>query len=170
MMKNRYEIRGDTTVIFIEYKGKVYETYIDTEDLPKVMKYSIHLLPKKRKDGTIKGYYAKCSNNVYLHRLIKDCPKGMTVDHLDGNGLNNRKSNLEICTMARNNQNKSVQRNNKSSRERGITFNKNCPNNPWEAKIVKDKKVVYRAYFPTEEEAIQAIRKKRKEIYEYSRV
>lgn len=44
---------------------------------------------------------------VWMHRLIMDCPDDMVVDHRDGNGLNNFRSNLRVCTP---NQNKYNQR------------------------------------------------------------
>jgi len=39
---------------------------------------------------------------LYLHRHVTDAPKGKVVDHLNYDGLDNRKSNLNICTDAQN--------------------------------------------------------------------
>lgn len=49
--------------------------------------------------------YAKTvldGKQVYMHRLIMGNPEGMVVDHLDRNGLNNQRSNLEIVTSLEN--------------------------------------------------------------------
>lgn len=52
-----------------------------------------------RWDGTRK----KC---VKLHRVLLNAPQGMCVDHINGNRLDNRKSNLRLCTYSQNSANR----------------------------------------------------------------
>lgn len=53
------------------------------------------------------GYAMHTTNDgrIRLHRLIMNCPEGMVIDHLNGNKLDCRKSNLRICTQKENAQN-----------------------------------------------------------------
>lgn len=39
---------------------------------------------------------------TYLHRAIMAPPADLVVDHIDGDGLNNRRENLRICTLGEN--------------------------------------------------------------------
>ena len=45
---------------------------------------------------------AKTRNLIYMHREIMNALEGLMVDHIDGDGLNNRKANLRIVTHQRN--------------------------------------------------------------------
>jgi hypothetical protein len=45
-------------------------------------------------------------STVSMHREIMRTPSGMHTDHLNGNGLDNRKENLRICTHRENCQNR----------------------------------------------------------------
>lgn len=49
-------------------------------------------------DGRRKG--------VYLHRLLVDAPSAMQVDHKNGNGLDDRRSNLRLATRSQNQANR----------------------------------------------------------------
>lgn len=80
---------------------------IDKEDYDKIKNYNWHLQYGQMKHYTI--FYAGTMLNrktVRMHRLIMDFPKGKVIDHINHNGLDNRKSNLRICSTAQNNLNK----------------------------------------------------------------
>ena len=59
----------------------------------------------------------------YIHRIIKDCPVDKVIDHKNGNGLDNRKCNLKVCTQKANSQNQKLSTNNTSG-YRNIFYNK----------------------------------------------
>lgn len=48
-----------------------------------------------------------------MHRALTGAPAGTHVDHRDGDGLNNRRSNLRVCTHAENMQNRVLDRRNR---------------------------------------------------------
>jgi len=69
---------------------------------------------------------------IYMHREIMNAPKGMEIDHINGNGLDNRKSNLRVCTKAQNQQN-AKKRTGKSSVFKGVCWEKD--RRKWRASI-----------------------------------
>jgi hypothetical protein len=48
-----------------------------------------------------------------MHRVLLNVPPGMVADHIDGNGLNNTRANLRVCTQAENSFNRRIHSNNK---------------------------------------------------------
>lgn len=51
---------------------------------------------------------------VSMHRLILNAVRGQIVDHIDMDGLNNRRSNLRFCTHSENMRNMRIRKNNTS--------------------------------------------------------
>jgi hypothetical protein len=64
---------------------------------------------------------------ISMHRFIMKPNKGMVIDHLDGNPLNNKKNNLRICTHAENMRNSKIRINNKSG-YKGVSYQENSNN------------------------------------------
>jgi len=67
-----------------------------------------------------------------MHRAIMRAPKSMMCDHKNHNGLDNRKSDLRLCTSAQNQYNKRPKKGCKS-RYKGVVLRSDCKR--WRAKI-----------------------------------
>jgi hypothetical protein len=79
---------------------------VDDEDWDLIKGYNWYSV-KMRNTHYVRATIPKSGGKkVYLHRLIMGEPEDMMVDHIDGNGLNDQKSNLRICTNAENQRNK----------------------------------------------------------------
>ena len=92
---------------------------------------------------------------IIMHRVITNAPDGMSVDHIDGNGLNNQKGNLRICTTAENSSNcKSYK--NSISKYVGVSLIPDDRKRKWTAQINKNRKIIYISRHLTEEEAALA--------------
>ena len=61
---------------------------------------------------------------VYMHRLLIDAPKGMQVDHKNGNGLDNRRDNLRATTHQINQRNRAGPQSNSKSGVNGVYWHK----------------------------------------------
>jgi len=73
---------------------------IDTDDVHLLAKCKRWNAIRKPKSLTfyIQGSNGRAEPTIYLHRLITAAPRGMTVNHNDGDGLNNARSNLVVAT------------------------------------------------------------------------
>jgi len=98
---------------------------------------------------------------LYLHRLImglSNAPRSVFVDHIDGNGLNNYKTNLRVTNNTGNQRNRHKSLSAKtSSTYKGIYYNNtNKESKPWTAQITLSGKWKYLGCYKTQEEAALA--------------
>lgn len=80
-----------------------------------------------------------------------DIPKGLVIDHIDGNPLNNNLSNLRAVTQRENSQNKQVHREGKLY---GCGYDSR--RSLWRARTMINGKLVWIGYYKTELEAHNA--------------
>jgi len=74
---------------------KLGSVLIDDEDYCKVSSYRWNVFQKKAGHAAyVKTRAGK--QTLLLHRLLIQAPKGTIVDHINGNGLDNRKCNLQL--------------------------------------------------------------------------
>lgn len=82
-----------------------------------------------------------------------ECPEGMVRDHINGNKLDNRRSNIRFILPQENAKNRSKGKNNASGQV-GVSWRKN--EKKWMAKITVDGKELSLGYFLSKEDAIAA--------------
>lgn len=114
-------------------RGKV--AIVDDEDFDQLSKWSwyTHISPNPNNFYAARGTMINYKNKGHMmHRQILQLnDQNLVVDHIDGNGLNNQKSNLRICTRAQNMCNLK-KRKNTSSRFKGVFWDKS--RNKWSAR------------------------------------
>jgi UDP-N-acetyl-D-glucosamine dehydrogenase len=89
-----------------------------------------------------------------MHRDITNAPKGLVVDHINGNGLDNRRENLRLATHAQNMYNRPKIKSKTSSPFIGVYFDNRIPK--WTAKIRFQGKRIYLGSFKSEIDAAKA--------------
>jgi hypothetical protein len=102
------------------------------------------------------------TTTLALHRLIMNPPKGMMVDHINGDGLDNRRANLRVCTNAENGRNQRLSKNNKSG-YKGVSWFKR--DKKWRSKIKHEGKSRCIGLFDCPEKAARAYDAVAKELF-----
>lgn len=146
------------TIALSGRKGAGRVALIDDEDQPLVTPYPWWLVESKRKSGSLRGPYAQTEFRrgdgrlikPHMHSLITGYPM---TDHINHDGLDNRRSNLRPATYAQNLHNQRL-RDGTSSRYKGVCWHVN--HRRWQAGLTIDSRYIYLGSFTSEEEAAVA--------------
>ena len=161
---NGYDIDYDNNIAMVYYYGQIDSEnpeghfLIDLEDFEFVGRFTW-----ARLDNGREGYiYRRVPLNgkmtsVYLHReLMELTHENLVVDHINGNGLDNRKSNLRVVTQQGNSRNR-------RDSPKNYYYDKN--NRKWIVNLTINNKTVYFGSFKSEEEAKNRSNDLREEYY-----
>lgn len=86
---------------------------------------------------------------IKMHRVIMNTMEGMDTDHINGDGLDNRRENLRICTTSQNMANQIKTRG--VSKYKGVVWDR--ARTKWAARVKINKKAIFLGRFDNEEEA-----------------
>lgn len=145
-------IVGDGTAIVRLSKGLT--TLIDESDAATVSQYTWHA------SKSANAFYARApisskTGGIQLHRLLLSPPEGMQVDHINGDTLDNRRSNLRVVTASENMKAWAKRHFGASaSGYRGVYPTKN---GKWLARLYRGGRLLYLGSFDTPEDAAEAV-------------
>lgn len=123
---------------------------VDAEDYEELSKYKWCATDG---GGTWYAVRAVGKERIKMHRWILNAPPDLLVDHIDRNGLHNRRSNIRLATYGENCQNQKRTANN-TSEYKGVHWHK--WQKKWAAAIRADNKRHHLGYFRDEIEAAKA--------------
>lgn len=117
--------------------------------------------PKDTQGYAVRSGYCKKTKKrtrIAMHRIIVQAKPGEICDHINGNGLDNTKSNLRVCTSFESSWNKKTFSTKKLKAIKGVTIVKDKHGVPsyWIARITVNKTRIYLGTFKTKELAEQA--------------
>lgn len=140
-------------------QGKV--AIVDDSDLALVSNYKWHAAKRRTVwyAATVVKAKTRCGITLlYMHKLIFGVDKGR-VDHRNGNGLDNRRSNLRAATRTQNSQNSAKRHSTNGtpppSPYKGVSISRS-KRNPWRARIKVERQEIILGYYKTQEEAARA--------------
>lgn len=142
---------------------------VDDNDYEELNQYNWHYAKQKDIGGyAVRTIYlgggrknAKC-RSIMMHRVIMAPPKGLFIDHINHDKLDNRRSNLRICTRAQNGANQNIRKNNKSG-YKGVYWDKR--RNTWIAQTSHDGRVIRFKYSKDIKAAVKAYDEGMKQLF-----
>jgi hypothetical protein len=138
---------------------------VDPADYDKLAKYKWFAMRSRRGLYAVRMVTTKNGRRkkIRMHRQILNVPADKFVDHINHNGLDNRKDNLRIVTNMQNSWNKRKQRGSYSSQYKGVSWAKRP--GKWHAEIYCRGRKIFIGYFDDEKAAARAYDAKAAELY-----
>jgi hypothetical protein len=137
---------------------KGYVAIVDDIDFPVVSQFKWHFRETSKNTGyASRSVYKPKRQAILMHRFILGITDSkLVVDHINGNTLDNRRSNLRVCTIAQNTRNQKVnkKRSDCSSVYKGVYKHKHL--DKWQSFIYVGKRLKYLGTFESEIEAARA--------------
>ena len=128
-------------------------TNVDEPDYALISNHTWYAAKERRRVYARRNSRGGPTKFVKMHRTIAGAPVGVEVDHINGNGLDNRRANLRLCSNPENTRNQGLSIANTSG-FKGVTWRrKECC---WRAQIGHDRANIYLGSFPTAIEAALA--------------
>ena len=152
---NLFDLSGEYGIGYLNDDKEQF--LFDKEDYEKIKDYCWY----KSNSGYV-IHDRQNQKSILLHRLITNCPEELVVDHINHDKLDNRKSNLRVCTHADNQKNlKSNSRN--TSGHLGVCHIKS--RDRWQSYIYINKKKKTLGNFKNKEDAIRVREEAEKKYY-----
>ncbi len=107
------------------------------------------------------GYHRDYAHRIIWEMYFGKIPAGMMVDHIDGNGLNNRLDNLRLVDVTGNARNARRPRTNTSGIS-GVSWSQNA--GKWRAFVMDNGKQRHLGYFSSKEEAAEHVAQARSHL------
>lgn len=129
---------------------------VDPADYKRLRKYE-WFATKKRNRFYVRRHAAAGKGKeklIYLHQEVIEVPDGMVIDHINHDGMDNRRANLRPATHSQNMCHIRKRPGTKHSKFKGVCWKKK--NRKWEAAIGFQKKRIHLGYFCSEIEAARA--------------
>ena len=140
--ENRIELEPATNLARIYLDDDETFAVVDAADLDQLKQYTWRMVVGKRITyaGTQEVRIDGSKLRLAMHQVLTNPPLGMVVDHINHDGLDNRRSNLRICTPRQNTQNKRKTNSPRSaSKWKGVSWQPQGRNN-WFARFYLSRK------------------------------
>lgn len=110
-----------------------------------------------------KGHGKGIKKSFAMHFVLMKPAKGLVTDHINGDGLDNRRENLRICTTAENMRNRTRLNKNNKSGFKGVSWQED--HSAWRATVMFNRKQYFGGFYDTVKEAAKGYNQLAKKLF-----